>query len=298
MPQRLKHVIRRAMRSLWENAYLNSVSAGVIAASTLLFGVYLSVQFNLNRVVDTWDRDVHVSAYFHPDVPEQRRFDVRDQLAKRQDVVRVRYVSSDEANRWMQERMPAMEGILEELGTDTLPASLEISLAPSSAQPGALDDFARTLSVTDFSDVDYGQDWIEKFQGFLSLLKLLGAIMGSLIMIAALFLVMNTVYLVVYNRKNELEIQKLVGATDGYITAPFLVEGLVQGLAGSFLALIGLAAVHRLLVVRLKSAFDLAVNAELQFLPSMYIALLFIAGAALGVVASLLAVQRFLAKVN
>ncbi len=298
MPQRLKHVIRRAMRSLWENAYLNSVSAGVIAASTLLFGVYLSVQFNLNRVVDTWDRDVHVSAYFHPDVPEQRRFDVRDQLAKRQDVVKVRYVSSDEANRWMQERMPAMEGILEELGTDTLPASLEISLAPSSAQPGALDDFARTLSVTDFSDVDYGQDWIEKFQGFLSLLKLLGAIMGSLIMIAALFLVMNTVYLVVYNRKNELEIQKLVGATDGYITAPFLVEGLVQGLAGSFLALIGLAAVHRLLVVRLKSAFDLAVNAELQFLPSMYIALLFIAGAALGVVASLLAVQRFLAKVN
>ena len=298
MPQRLKHVIRRAMRSLWENAYLNSVSAGVIAASTLLFGVYLSVQFNLNRVVDTWDRDVHVSAYFHPDVPEQRRFDVRDQLAKRQDVVKVRYVSSDEANRWMQERMPAMEGILEELGTDTLPASLEISLAPSSAQPGALDDFARTLSVTDFSDVDYGQDWIEKFQGFLSLLKLLGAIMGSLIMIAALFLVMNTVYLVVYNRKNELEIQKLVGATDGYITAPFLVEGLVQGLAGSFLALIGLAAVHRLLVVRLKSAFDLAVNADLQFLPSMYIALLFIAGAALGVVASLLAVQRFLAKVN
>ena len=58
MPQRLRHIFRRAMRSLWENAYLNSVSCGVIAATTLLFGVYLSVQFNLNRVGDTWDRDM------------------------------------------------------------------------------------------------------------------------------------------------------------------------------------------------------------------------------------------------
>jgi len=298
MPQRLQHVIRRALRSLWENAYLNSVSAGVIAATTLLFGVYLSVQFNLNRMVDTWDRDVHVSAYFHPDVPEQRRFDVRDQIAQRQDVLKVRYVSTDEANRWMQQRMPAMEGILDELGSETLPASLEISLTPSSAKPGQIDDFARTLSVTDFSDVDYGQEWIEKFQGFLSLLKLLGAIMGSLILVAAMFLVMNTVYLVVYNRKDELEIQKLVGATDGYITAPFLVEGLIQGLIGSTFALLGLAAVHRLLVARLKDAFELAVTAELMFLPSMYIAALFIAGAILGVGASLLAVYRFLSKVN
>jgi cell division transport system permease protein len=298
MPKRLQHAFRRAMRSLWENAYLNSVSTGVIAATVLLFGVYLSVQFNLNRMVDTWDRDIHISAYFHPDVPEQRRFDVRDDIAKRAEVEQVRYVSAEAANQWMQVRMPAMETILEELGTDTLPASLEISLTPSAARPTSIDDFARTLSVTDFSDVDYGQEWIEKFEGFLSLLKLLGAIMGSLILVAALFLVMNTVHLVVYNRRNELEIQKLVGATDGYIVAPFLIEGLTQGLFGSLLALFGLAAVHQLLVERLKDTFELAINTELQFLPETYIAALFIAGSILGVGAAFLAVHRFLSKVS
>ena len=298
MSPRLRHVLRRAFRSLWENAYLNSVSAGVIAATTLLFGVYLSVQFNLNKMVDTWDRDIHISAYFHPDVPEKRRFDVRDETAQRSEVLKVRYVSSETANEWMQERMPAMEDILKELGSDTLPSSLEISLTTSAARPTAIDDFARTLSVTDFSDVDYGQEWIEKFQGFMAMLKLLGAIMGSLILVAATFLVMNTVHLVVYNRKEELEIQKLVGATEGYITAPFLVEGLVQGLIGSLLALAGLAAVHRLLVERLKDTFELAVTAELHFMPNSYIAMLFVAGSILGVAASLLAVQRFLSKVT
>ena len=298
MSPRLRHVFRRAFRSLWENAYLNSVSAGVIAATTLLFGVYLSVQFNLNKMVDTWDRDIHISAYFHPDVPENRRFDVRDEIASRPEVIKVRYVSSESANEWMQVRMPAMEDILKELGSDTLPSSLEISLTASAARPTAIDSFARTLSVTDFSDVDYGQEWIEKFQGFMAMLKLLGAIMGSLILVAATFLVMNTVHLVVYNRKEELEIQKLVGATEGYVIAPFLVEGLIQGLIGSLLALGGLAAVHRLLVERLKDAFELAVAADLQFLPSSYIALLFAAGSILGVVAALLAVQRFLSKVT
>jgi cell division transport system permease protein len=122
--------------------------------------------------------------------------------------------------------------------------------------------------------------------------------MGSLILIAALFLVMNTVHLVVYNRKNELEIQKLVGATDGYITAPFLVEGLIQGLLGAMFAFIGLAAVHRLLVARLKDTFELAITAELQFLPGPYIAMLFVAGSLLGVGAAFLAVNRFLAKVT
>jgi cell division transport system permease protein len=274
------------------------VSSGVIAATTLLFGVYLSVQFNLNNMVDTWDRDIHVSAYFHPDVPEKRRFDVRDDIASRDEVLKVRYVSSETANEWMQERMPAMEDILKELGSDTLPSSLEISLTATAARPTVIDDFARTLSVTDFSDVDYGQEWIEKFQGFMAMLKLLGAIMGSLILVAATFLVMNTVHLVVYNRKEELEIQKLVGATDGYITAPFLVEGLAQGLIGSMLALGGLSAVHKLLVERLKDTFELGATAELQFMPSTYVALLFVAGSILGVTAAFLAVQRFLSKVN
>ncbi len=65
----MAHVLRRALRSLWENLSLNLVATGVIAAATLLAGVYLAVMINLTSVVDSWDRDVHISAYFFDDVP-------------------------------------------------------------------------------------------------------------------------------------------------------------------------------------------------------------------------------------
>jgi len=254
------------------------------------------VQFNLNRMVNTWDRDVHLSAYFHADVPEQRRFNLRDQLADAPEVRKVRYVSQDEAHEWMRGRMPGMETVLDELGNGALPASLEISLATTSARPDAVAAFARTLSVTDFSDVDYGQEWMERFQGFLSLLKLLGAIMGALILVAAVFLVMNTVHLIVYNRKNELEIHKLVGATNPFILGPFVTEGLIQGVIGSGLAICGLFAIHQILVARLKETLELAASADLVFLPWTYISALVVVGALTGTLAAWAAVQRFLSK--
>jgi cell division transport system permease protein len=293
---RLINLFRRAFRSLWENAYLNSVAIGVIGASILLLGVYLTVQFNLNRIVNTWDRDVHVSAYFHADVPEQRRFTLRDQLAGRPEVTKVRYVSQEEAHAWMREQMPGMEAVLDDLGSASLPASLEIAMATTSANPDGVSTFARSLSVTDFSDVDYGQEWMERFQGFLSLLKLLGAIMGSLILVAAVFLVMNTVHLIVYNRKNELEIQKLVGATNPFILGPFVAEGMIQGIIGSGLAIAALFAIHEILVARLKETLELAASANLAFLPWTYLLTLVLAGTLTGTLAALAAVQRFLFK--
>jgi cell division transport system permease protein len=298
MFRRVLRLIRRTSRSLWENAYLNSVAIGVIAASLLLIGVYLTVQFNLNRLVDTWDRDVHVSAYFHNDVPEQRRFDLRDQLASRPEVVRVRYVSPEDAQEWMRERMPGMDSVLQELGAEALPASLEISLTNTAARPEAISEFSQSLSLEAFTDVDYGQEWMERFHGFLSLLQLLGAIMGSLILMAAIFLVMNTIHLIVYNRKAELEIQKLVGATDGFILAPFVAEGLFQGVAGAVLSIGGLYAIHNLLVVRLKDSLELAASADLSFLPTSYLLAIVLAGAATGTLAATAAVQRFLLKVS
>ena len=292
-----QHVLRRSYLSLWENIYLNIVSATVIGAALLLVGTFLTINHNLMNIVETWEQDVHVSAYFHEEVTEQRRFARRDEVARDQRVEQVRYVSEADARVWLEERIEGIEDVLDDLGSGTLPASLEIKLTDSVTQPSEIASFVKDMHGPEFRDVDFGLEWVQRFNAFLSLLKLMGAVLGLLILMAALFLVTNTVHLIVYNRKNELEVQKLVGATAAFITAPFIVEGFVQGLLGGISALLGMWAIHRLLVERLQSALKLEVAGDLQHLPMTYLQGLLVAGILVGMVSGVIAVRRFLVKI-
>jgi cell division transport system permease protein len=289
--------LRRVLRSLWENLYLNVVATSVIASALLLIGVFLTVQFNLASIVDSWDQDVHVSAYFHPEITESRRFAARDRIAAMPGVQEVRYVSESDAKAWLVSQVEGMEQVLDEVGPEALPSSLEITLTEAQAeQPSAIGNFAKGLPSSEFQDVDYGQQWVERFHAFLSLLKLLAAILGALIGLAAIFLVANTVDLIVFNRKHELEIEKLVGATRAFIVSPFVLEGLAQGMVGAGLAVGALVLVHKLLVMRLQEALDLGIAGDLQFLPVPYLLALTAGGAAVGSGAAGAAVLRFLRK--
>ncbi len=292
----IPHILRRSLRSLWENLYLNTVATCVIASALMLVGVYLVVQYNLNGILDSWDRDVHVSAYFHADVIEERRFALRDEVAGREEVARVRYVSESDASRWLLEAIPDLGEVLVELGPNALPASLEITLHEGQMGPEQIGAVVAGIQTSDFEEIDYGQQWLQKFNAFLSLLKLMGVVMGLLILISALFLVTNTVYLIVYNRRDELEIQKLVGATVSYIISPFLLEGLFHGVAGAVLAFAGLITLHSLVVVRLQEALQLGAAGELQFLPLPWLLILGLIGVVLGCGSALVAVTRFLSS--
>ena len=288
------HILRRALRSLWENLSLNLVATGVITAATLLAGVYLAVMVNLTGVVDSWDRDVHISAYFFDDVPVDRRFEVKDELGARAEVAEVRYISEQEAADWLADKVEEVEPVLAELGPEVLPSSLEITLNPQATGPGQIAVFVETLDYAEFETVDYGQEWVQRFNTFLALLQVMGVVLGTLIFTAAVFLVGNTMHLVVYARRQELETMKLVGATWWFISLPFLLEGAIQGLLGGLLALGGVYGLHRLLVVQLQQALQLAIGEEpLSFLPWHICTGLLLAAVFLGVVGCLASVLRF-----
>ncbi|MFZ5475795.1 MAG: cell division protein FtsX [Myxococcota bacterium] len=288
----------RAIRSVREHTYLSVVSTGVITAALLLIGIYGLVMFNLRSLVGTWEQDVHVSAYLRADATPEAHAAVQQALVARPEVESVRYVSEADARGWMSERMPELGPVLDDLGEDALPASLEITLRREHTSPTALAAFVGTLqSMGSFEDIDYGQEWVARFNTFLSLLTAMGVVLGGFIGVAALFLVGNTIHLVVYSRRDELEIMRLVGATDGYILSPFLVEGALQGAVGATLALAGLYGVHRGLVLRLHEVLAMALGDQtLRFLPLPWIAALAGLGLALGVGAAFGAVRRFLGK--
>ncbi len=289
-----RHILRRTMRSLWENLSLNLVASGVIAAALMLAGVYLTVIVNLEGIVSSWERDVHVSAYFYSDVPVDRRFAIKDDIARLSEVDGIRYVSEEEARDYLSKKVPEVQNILGELGEGVLPASLEITLQEHLTGPSEVASFADRLKGPDFEEVDYGQEWVQRFNTFLNLLQVLGVALGGLILTASVFLVANAMHLVVYTRRPELETMKLVGATWGFISTPFLLEGAVQGLVGAGLAIGGVYGLHHFFLVRLQQSLELTLGGgTLSFLPLSYLVGLALAGVTLGVVGCLTAVRRF-----
>ena len=291
--------MRRCLRSVWENLYLNTVAGGVIGTSLLLLGVYISISLNLGSTIDTWNKDVHVSAYFDTTtdgiLSTEERLEYRDKIQAKDAVMHVRYVSEEEATAWMMEQMPSIKPSLTVLGPSALPASLEVTLDPSVADPQFIESFVEKINDEEvFSNIDYGVEWVEKFNAFFQLLNMLGSLLGILILLAAMFLVTNTVHLVVYNRKHELEIAKLVGASNSFIVWPFIFEGAIQGVTGGLAAIAGLWVIHQTIATRLQEALGIKTTNELAFLEGKYLLVLIAVGVLLGIVSAFIATQRFL----
>ena len=290
-----RHIIRRSIRSVRENLYLNAVACGVIIVSLFLLGLYVSIQNNITQLIDTWNKDVHISAYFETTTTENERFIIRERIHALPEATQVRYVSEKEAKEWFISRVEGIEDTLDALGEGILPASLEITLSGSVAgDPAKIEAFASKINGPEFSNLDYGIEWVERFNTFLNMLQALGMLLGAIILLSAMFLVTNTVHLVVYSRKNELEIAKLVGASDRFILIPFLFEGLLQGLVGGLLSLFLLYWLHQLVTLRLETVLDLRLLSDLVFLSPIHMLTLVLIGIFLGISSGFIATQRFL----
>lgn len=257
MSATLGHILRRAARSLWENLSLNAVAAGVIAAALLLGGAFWGAMSTLNDAVEVWERDVHLSAYFASGVDEARQRAVLAEVQAMPEVEAVTWVTATDARAYLEERVPDIQPILVELGEEAVPASLEITLRARYIGDETLSDFVTRLQRAEFEELDYGKEWVERLTAFLGLLKALGAALGTLLVMAAVFLVGNTMHLVTYARRAELETMKLVGATLQFIAAPFLIEGAVQGLIGALLAIGALSGLKAVLLGRIQELLPL-----------------------------------------
>ncbi|MSQ00980.1 MAG: ABC transporter permease [Myxococcales bacterium] len=289
---------QRALRGLREHTYLAAVATGVIAAALVLLGVYALVVVNLQSALSGWQKDVHVSAYFNAEVSPADQVTARDAIATRAEVASVELITAPMAAAWMSARVPEVGPLLVELGESALPASLEVTLRPISTSPAAMDGFAESLRATgQFAEIDYGREWVERAAAFLATLSLLGGVLGVILVVAALFLVGNTIHLVVYARRDELEILRLVGATESYILTPFLIEGCLQGLIASTVAVATLQMVHHGVVLRLHETVPTAFGGQdLAFLPGSILFGLVTTGITIGVLAGWVAVRRFLAR--
>lgn len=287
--------VRRSLRNLVDFAFLNVVSIGVVATSILLLGMFVLILVNLSGVMERWGRDVQVYAYFADGVSEERRFEIKEEIEARSEVRHVRYISKEEALETFRRLIPDADELLSDLQTNPLPPSLEIQLTSALRDPEQVAAFAREVDRPAFAELDYAAEWVGQFYTFLNLLKLSAVVMGTLLGLACLVIVSTTIQLTVWARRDEIEIFRLVGATDRFVQAPFLIEGAIQGSVGALLSVGLLWIAYRLVFVALQDVLGLSGGARvLSFLPVPYLVLIVVGGLVLGLVGSWLSLRRLL----
>jgi len=134
---------------------------------------------------------------------------------------------------------------------------------------------------------------VEKFSTALAVIRLIGLIIGAFLLMATIFIVSNTIRLTVYAKKEELEISKLLGATDFFIKLPFYIEGLIQGFTGSAISIAALYIIYSFFVTGIENSIG-AGSFQIGFLSPSSIIYLIAGGMLLGIFGSLVSIGRFL----
>ena len=289
-------VAGRVARSLRELFWTHFLTAGIMAMTLSVFGGFLIIQDNVGRLVKGWGDEIQVFVYLKDGVDAAAAETMRAAVAAYPEVRVAGYVSKERAWDEFKKTLGSQSGILDGLNPNVLPASLDLELRSAYRSREAVLRLVRRLAALDgVQDVEYPETWLEKIRLLVIGIEWLKWVLGGFLFLVAFLIVGSTIKLAIVARQDEIEIMQLAGAADGLIKAPFVIEGMIQGVVGAALALGVLQASFALLTAELLAPFGaLLAGEQLAFLGLPQCFFLVLMGWLLGTAGSLLSVKRFL----
>lgn len=292
----LHYFFTRAITNIRQNMLVNILTIGTISLAILIVTLLLLVYINLERATDQWSERVQVTAYFDSELTPQELNALKTKIHSIQGTGKVVYVSKAEALQRFHNRLKGQDALLEGVTANILPAALEIQLDKENRTSDALKAYvARLGKIQGITEIQYGDEWVKRFNNFMDFTRLVGILLGGFLVLAVVFIVANTIKLTIYSRKDELELLGLVGATRLFIKIPFLIEGILQGAIGSALAILLTTCLYLGFLHNAGNFLSFSpAEANLVFLPLPHLAGVFLGGILLGFLGSLTSLKRFI----
>jgi len=269
------------------------VSTGTITITLLLFSAFVLFFANIDNWVLEWGQSLSMSVYLKQGVDEKAKQKIKSVLVGIPGAKLERFVSKEQAMEELKETLGSQAGLLDGLNTNPLPASFEVAFGAPERAGIDIEKIKKKLeNMPGVDEVQYSEQWLKRFEGLVSMLRIAGLVVGGLLCVAVLFIITNTIRLAIYSRRDEIEIFKLVGATDWFVKVPFLIEGSLQGVLGAVIALGVLFSTYSLLSSKTIQVFGLPLL-HLVFLPKGHVIFIISLGLVLGLMASFIAIGRF-----
>ncbi len=238
----LKRIINLGWTNFRRNSYLSFAATGIMAIALILFLGLLSMQFLTSQIVSSLQEKIDISAYFKTDTTEEQVLKIKSDLTSLPEVASVAYVSRDQAladfkARHSQDQL--IQDSLSQLDTNPLAASLNIKTKDPS-QYASITNFLENNklgSVIDKINFYENKGVIDRIQSISHGVSGWGLAVTLILAVIAVLVTFNTVRLTIFNQKQEIEIMRLVGASNWHIRGPYLAEGALYGLFASAIAL-------------------------------------------------------------
>jgi cell division transport system permease protein len=233
----LKTTFKNAVLNIVRNKLINFLSFGIIAFTLLIFGIFNYITYSLDLFTEGFSKNIKAIFYFHEDA-RQNEIQMLIKKAKESLLVeKATFTSKNQAEVGFSRQFPELKYILSEFKKSPFPASIEIEFKKEYNLDTRLISFIEDiekLNIVESKQVNI--DWAKKIIAFKKFINVVGMFLSLILIFVSIFIIFNVIKINIFYRKDEINVLKLVGATDWYIKFPFIIEGGLLGFFGSIMA--------------------------------------------------------------
>ena len=281
------YALQQALRAIRKNWIASVSTVTTMTLSLTVLAGFSLLSLNLNQVLASLQGELELAAYLSPDANAPLLLRT---VGAWPEVARVGFISPEEALQLVVADLPAV-GAAAELVDNPLPATLELRLADPALTPAVS---ARLRELPGVTEVQDGQDTVATFLAFSEALRVGGSILIVILLSSALFAIVNAIRAAITARRDEIEVMRLVGATRGFIRAPFLIEGFLLGLISAVVTLALVVPGYWFIVTRLSEGFRFVPFVRDPALLGEVAVLLLALSLAVGLIGSAISVSQYL----
>jgi len=286
--------VKEGFKNIARNGWMTFSAVSAVAITLLILGVFLLLAMNINYLVETVENQVEIMVELDLTIEPTQINLIENEIKNLEGVKTLTFVSKEEGLVQLKERFGEDAYLLEGLEEEN---PLNDVFIVQAFDPQAIDVLAEKIKQIELvTSVDYGKATVSKLFTATTWIKNIGMVFIVGLAFTAMFLISNTIKITIYARRREIEIMKLVGATNWFIRWPFFVEGLLLGILGAVLPIGVLYFGYKLLLDSVSATLSLSFIQLLPLYPLAYqIAILLVGlGAFIGIWGSMMSVRRFL----
>lgn len=298
---KLKRVFRSGFIGFWRNGVVSAASILTLTVTLTVIGSLLLASAYLNASLETIKNNVDISVSFKTDAPETEILSLKNTVASLPEVKSIEYISRDQELADFLERHKDNALLIRSLDEVGNPFGARLNI--KAKDPSQYEGIARFLGSSDDSSLNrdiidqttFKKDIVDRLLGLIGAVKKIGFVISMVLIFMSILVTFNTVSLAIYTSREEISVMKLVGASNNYVSGPFVVEGIIAGLISVFISM-GVLYPLVLWVKKITEGVYGGINMVAYYVDNFIeiFVVLLLSGMILGVISSFLAIRRYL----